>query len=154
VATGSGNSARLVSAVRGQVATLDKQVPVYEIAPVEDLVTRSVARQRFDVFLLALFASVALVLAAVGIYGVLGFTVSCRTKEIGIRLALGATPASTMALLVSQGMKLVLFGLATGMITSLLMVRLIRGLLFQVSPADPPTYAATAMALALTGALA
>jgi predicted permease len=144
----------LAAAVRAQVGAFDRNVPVYDATRMEELVVRSIARQRFELFLLAIFASIALVLAAVGIYGVLAFSVSGRTQEIGVRLALGATPSSTIALVLSQGMRSVFVGIAAGMMTSLMLARLIRGLLFQVSPADPLTFVAVALLVTMIGVAA
>jgi putative ABC transport system permease protein len=144
----------VTTAVRSQVQSLDRNVPVYNAAAMDELVSHSIGRQRFELFLLVLFASIALALAAIGIYGVLAFLVHRRTHEIGVRLALGATPAHTMALVLLQGMKLVFAGLAIGSILSLLLIRLMRGLLFQVSPSDPLTFAAVATTLVVIGALA
>jgi putative ABC transport system permease protein len=127
---------------------------VYDVIHIEELVSQSMARQRFELFLLALFAALALMLAAVGIYGLLAFTVNRRTHEIGLRMALGAPADNVLRLVVSQGMKLVLLGLACGGIASLLLMRLMRGLLFELSPADPLTVAAASLLLALVGALA
>ena len=146
--------AALTAAVRAQVAHLDRNVPVYGAISMDELAVRSIARQRFELFLLALFALMALVLAAVGIYGVLAFSVSARTHEIGVRLALGATPGATTALVLSQGMRSVLFGIAAGTCMSLILVRLIQGLLFQVSPADPLTFAGVALLVTTIGVLA
>jgi putative ABC transport system permease protein len=154
VLRGSADSASLVSAVRDQVAALDRQVPVYEVAHLEDLVTHSTARQRFELFLLALFASLALALAAVGIYGLLAFTVTRRTQEIGVRIALGAHPRNVLALVMAQGMKLVLLGLAAGIAASLSLTRLMSSLLFRVDPFDPLTLGVVTFILAAIAALA
>ena len=150
----NADSASLVAAARAQIATLDKQVPVYEVARVQDLVVHSMARQRFELFLLALFALLALALAAIGIYALLSFTVSRRTNEIGIRMALGAQPQNVLALVMTQGMKLVLFGLAAGTVVSLLLTRLMSTLLFRVHPFDPLSLTIVTVLLAGTAALA
>jgi putative ABC transport system permease protein len=144
----------VVPAVRAQVAALDKGVPVYRVATMEQLLNTSLAPRQFNLFLLALFAALALILAAVGIYGVLAFTISRRTHEIGIRLALGAQQKRIFHLIVWQGMKLVLAGLAIGAITSVALTRLMSSLLFQVSATDPATFAVVAVLLALTALLA
>ena len=141
--------ASLISAARTQVAALDKGVPVYQVATMDQLLSNSVAPQRFNLFLLGLFAALALTLAAVGIYGVLSFGVSQRTHEIGIRLALGAHPRDVLRLVVRQGMKLALTGLAIGVVASLALTRLMASLLFEVSATDPATFAAVAILLAL-----
>lgn len=146
--------AALVSGVRSQVAAMDPEVPVYGITRMDELVGRSLARQRFELLLLALFAVIALALAAAGIYGLLAFTVSRRTQEIGLRMAVGANRRDVLALVMSQGMKLVLLGLGVGIAGSFALMSLMRGLLYRVNPFDPFSLAAVTVGLALTGALA
>lgn len=154
VVRGAADSASLASAVRTQVAALDKQVPVYDVTPLENLVSHSIARQRFELFLLGLFASLALALATVGIYALLAFTVSRRTHEIGVRMTLGAHPQDVLALVISQGMKLVLFGLGVGLVASFLLTRLMSSLLFHVHPFDPLSLGIVTLLLAAIAALA
>jgi predicted permease len=135
--------------VRAQVAALDKGVPVYQVATMDQLLSSSVAPQRFNLFLLGIFAALALILAAVGIYGVLAFSASRRTHEIGIRLALGAQPNEILRLIAWQGMRLVAIGLAFGVLASFVLTRLMASLLYGVSATDPLTYLAVAILLAL-----
>jgi ABC-type antimicrobial peptide transport system permease subunit len=144
----------VMAAVRSHVNGLDRGVAVYGAASMEALVARSVGRQRFELFLLALFASTALALAAIGIYGVLAFSVACRTQDIGTRLALGAPPARVMTLVLGDGLRLVLSGVAFGVLASVLATRLMRGLLFHVSPTDPLTFAAVVAILIGVGVAA
>ena len=144
----------LTAAVRSEVAAIDRQVPIYDVTTVDDVVSQSIARQRFELTLLALFAVVALVLAAVGVYGLLSFSVGRRTHEIGLRIALGAPPRRVLAAVVSQGLKLVLLGVALGTLMSSLLTGLLKGLLFQLSPSDPLTFATVASILTLVGTLA
>lgn len=146
--------ASVISAARAQVAAIDKGVPVYQVATMDELLSRSVAPQRFDVFLLGLFAALALVLAAIGIYGVLSFGVSQRTHEIGIRLALGAHPREILRLIVRQGLQLVVVGLILGIVASLALTRFMSSLLFEVRATDPLTFVAVAVLLALVALLA
>jgi putative ABC transport system permease protein len=146
--------ATLLALVRSHIAALDPDVPVYNAARLRDLVDQSMGRQHFDLQLLGLFALGGLALAAVGIYGVLSCAVSRRVREIGVRMALGAAPRQALVLVVSQGMKLVAFGLGIGGLAALSLMRVVRGLLFQTSPADPVTFAAVAAILALVGVLA
>jgi predicted permease len=141
--------ASVLAAALAQVAALDKGVPAYQVATMDQLLSRSQAPERFNLFLLGLFAALALVLAAVGIYGVLSFGVSQRTNEIGIRLALGAHPQDVLQLVVRQGMKLVLAGLVIGVAASAALTRLMAALLFDVRATDPLTFAAVAMLLLL-----
>ncbi len=146
--------AALAGTVRREIAELDRQVPVYDVTSMEDVVSHSVARLHFESLLFGAFAAVALALAAVGIYGLMAFTVNRRTPEIGLRIALGAQPSRVMALIVSQGMKLVLAGAAAGIVMSLALDRLLRDLLFELSPADPLTLVADILLVAAMGALA
>jgi putative ABC transport system permease protein len=141
--------ARMAAGVREQVAALDRGVPVYQIATMDQLLDRSVAPQRFNLFLLGLFAALALGLAAVGIYGVLAFSVGRRTHEIGIRLALGAHQHDILRLIVAQGMKLVLLGIILGTAGAAALTRLMASLLYAVSSTDPATFIAVPVLLAL-----
>ena len=104
----------MASAVRKEIAALDSGVPTYQVAPIDQLLSASVANERFNLFLLVLFAALALGLAAVGIYGVLAFGVSRRSREIGIRLALGARRRDVLRPVVRQGMQLVIAGVLLG----------------------------------------
>jgi putative ABC transport system permease protein len=131
----------LVSAIRREVQTLDPAVPLYQVRTMEQVVAADTATRRFAMLLQLLFAIVALALSAVGLYGVLAFTVARRTGEIGIRMALGATRADIRRMVVGQGMGLVVIALALGMIGALATGRLLASLLFGVSPGDPLTYA-------------
>jgi putative ABC transport system permease protein len=144
----------MVDAVRRRVAALDPEAPVYDVALAEQLVRRSTAPRRLDLLLLGIFAGLALLLAVVGIYGLLAHMVTRRTREIGIRLALGARPAGVLRLVIGEGMRLVLGGLAIGTLASLALTGLMRSLLYGVKPADPMTFGAVAAVLVAAGALA
>jgi putative ABC transport system permease protein len=144
----------MVSAVRRRIAALDPEAPLYDVALAEQLVGRSIAPRRLDLLLLGIFAALALLLAVVGIYGLLAYAVGRRTREIGIRLALGARPAGILRLVIGEGMRLVLGGLAIGIVASLALTRLMQSLLYGVKPADPTTFGAVAILLATAGALA
>jgi putative ABC transport system permease protein len=148
------NPADVMAKIRAEAARLDRGVPVYDVRRLTEIVRGSMARQRFELLLLAVFAAAALLLAAVGIYGLLAFTVSCRVQEIGLRMALGARPSGVLALVLARGMKLVALGVAAGLAASLALTRLLTTLLYDVSPADPLTLAAVSFILALAGALA
>jgi putative ABC transport system permease protein len=144
----------MVAAVRRRIATLDPEAPLYDVALAEQLVDRSVAPRRLDLLLLGIFAALALLLAVVGIYGLLAYAVGRRTREIGIRLALGARPAGILRLVIGEGMRLVLGGLAIGGLASLALTQLMQSLLYGVKPVDPMTFGAVAILLAAAGALA
>jgi putative ABC transport system permease protein len=131
----------LVSAIRREVHALDPSVPLYQVRTMEQVIADGTATRRFAMLLQLLFALVALMLSAVGLYGVLAFTVARRTGEIGIRMALGATSAEIRRMVVRQGMRLVAIALAVGVIGALATGRLLGSLLFGVSPRDPLTYA-------------
>ena len=142
------------SAVRQAVAAVDRGVPVYQVATMDQLLNASVASERFNSFLLLLFAALALGLTAVGIYGVLAFGVSQRRREIGIRLALGAHPRDVLRLVVRQGMQLVAAGILLGISGALALTRLMASLLYGVSPSDPATFVVVSVLLALVALVA
>ncbi len=128
------------SEVREQLAALDRGVPVYEVTTMDQVLRDSVGAERFDTFLLTLFATLALALATIGLYGVLAFTVSRRTREIGIRLALGARREQVFRLIIQQGMTSVMIGLGLGLVASLFLTRWMASLLYGVSAQDPLTF--------------
>ena len=140
--------------IRSQVRGVDANTPVIELRPVSELIDLSVAEPRFRTILLSSFALTSLCLAAVGIFGVLSFLVSERTREIGIRMALGARPRTIFRDVLAQGSWLVAIGSALGLAGGSALTRWIRGLLFQVSPADPLTLAAATLLLALIALIA
>lgn len=137
----------VASAIRNTVAALDPQQPVAQISPMTALLERSVAQSRFNAMLLAAFAAMALVLAAVGIYGVISYGVSIRTQEIGVRMALGANRRSVVSMVLKESLALVAFGLFAGLLLALALTRLIATLLFGVRTADPVVYAAISLVL-------
>jgi ABC-type antimicrobial peptide transport system permease subunit len=125
---------------------MDASLPIRRLGPMNDLLSDSVAPARWSLTLLGTFAGVALALAAIGIFGVLSFVVTQRMRELGIRVALGASPARLRRMVVTQSLGLVLVGAAIGLAGALAMSRFMQQLLFGVSPMDPPTYvAATAV---------
>src|SRR5262245_53486481 len=130
----------LISAVRGVVQELDRDQPVYGVASMEQLLSRSTLQRRFNMTLLAIFAGLALILAGVGIYGVMAYAVTERTREIGIRMALGAQTSDALKLVIRQGMRLTLVGVALGLMGAFALTRLLKNLLFNVTPTDPLTF--------------
>jgi putative ABC transport system permease protein len=132
--------ASLAGAVRHEIAGVDSQVPVTDVFTMDEVVAASVAKQRFSVLLFALFAAIALVLASVGIYGVISYGVAQRTNEIGIRMALGAEKRDVLAMIVGEGMKPALLGAAVGIAAAFALTRLLATLLYGVKPGDPATF--------------
>ncbi|MGH9662909.1 MAG: FtsX-like permease family protein, partial [Bryobacteraceae bacterium] len=141
------NPATLTSAIRRVVATIDKDQPISGVATMKQLVGDSVSTRRTTLVLLGLFSALALILAAIGIYGVISHSVEQRTHEIGIRLALGAQRGDVLHLILRQGAKIAGAGVATGLAASFGLTRLMANLLFSVSAADPVTFAAVALVL-------
>jgi predicted permease len=147
-----GDPAALAPAVRREIREMHGDIPVYNLKPMAQRVSESLARRRFSMLLLAVFAALAAALAAVGIYGVIAFLVEQGTREIGIRMALGATPRSIALLVLRHGLVLAAAGIAAGLVGAFLVTRVIASLLFGVGLADAPTYAAV-VALVLVTAL-
>jgi predicted permease len=139
----------LARAAKREVRALDADLPVYNVKIMAERINESLARQRFSMVLLALFAGVALVLAAIGAYGVMAYLVSQGTRDLGIRIALGATPRDILLLVVRQGMAVALGGVAAGLLLALALGRAVRGLLFGVEATDPLTFTAIATLLSL-----
>jgi putative ABC transport system permease protein len=150
----TGEPAGLAAAVRQAVSATDIEQPIHRIRTMDEAVSVSLARRRLSALLTGAFAALALLLAAVGIYGVLAWTVSERTREFGIRLALGAQTGAVLKLVIGQGMKLTLLGVAVGMAASLPAAKAMKSLLFGVGAGDPTTFAAIALLLVLTALLA
>jgi len=144
----AANPARLIPALKGQVWGLDRDLPITELMTLEQALSDALARPRFNLVLLSTFALLAVILSAVGIYGLLSYSVSQRTREIGIRLALGAEPRDILRLAVGQGMVLTLIGAAIGLVSAVALTRFIASLLFGVSPTDPLTFALITLLLA------
>ena len=150
----AGNPLALTAAVKREIREVDRGLPLYRVLTMEQRIAHSLARQRFTMQLLGLFAGVALALAAIGIYGVLSYLVSQGTREIGIRMALGATQGGILALVVRQGMALALTGLALGLAAAAALTRVMRSLLFGVAATDPSTFAAIALLLSAVALVA
>jgi putative ABC transport system permease protein len=144
----------VLNAVRAQVAASDPEQPVYDVSTMEQRLADSVAPRRFNMLLLGAFALLALMLAGVGIYGVMSYSVVQRTHEIGVRMALGALGGDVLRMVVGQGMKLALVAAAVGLAAALALTRVIASLLYGVGPADFATFAAVSLLLLLVAFLA
>jgi putative ABC transport system permease protein len=144
----------LTAAVTRAVQAIDKDLPIAEVATLDDILARESSTRRLNTLLFSVFASLALVLAATGVYGVLSYSVSQRTHEVGIRMALGAGRRNVLRLFMGQGMRLVLLGLVIGMGGAFALTRLLSSLLFGVSTTDKTTFAFVAIGLAIVGLLA
>ena len=150
----AGAPAPLTSAIRAAIVSVDKDQPVFETATMEQIVRNSVSPQRITFILLGAFSALALVLAAIGIYGVVSYSVAQRRQEIGIRMALGAQPSEVLRMVIAQGARLAAIGLIIGIVAALALTRLLASLLYSVSPSDPATFATVTVVLALTAAAA
>jgi predicted permease len=144
----AGDPALLGAAVISDMRQHNSAVPIRNMRLMEDLVNRAIAPQRFNLFILGLFGALGLLLAAVGIYGVMAYSVSQRTDEIGLRMALGAQSLDVLKLIVKQGMTMALAGVAIGLIASFALTQLVKSLLFGVSATDPLTFIAVSLMLA------
>jgi putative ABC transport system permease protein len=150
----AGDPTRIVAAVNDAVHGLDPSLPIYRMQPMSDVVADSLVRPRFLSILLGSFSAIALVLAAVGIYGVMAYSVSQRTQEIGIRMALGARALDVLSLVLGQGIKLAGAGVVIGLAGAFALTRVMSTLLFEVSVTDPATFAAVVVLLAVVALLA
>jgi predicted permease len=139
----------LVGPVRGQVRVLDPDLPVYQLRTMDQLLSEMIAQRRFSMTLLGTFAALALLLGIIGVYGVTAYLVAQRTREVGLRIALGAQPEQLVRMVVGQGMKVAITGLVVGLIGALVLTRLMAGMLYGVSPTDLATLAAVTALLAL-----
>jgi putative ABC transport system permease protein len=143
-------AATLVRSARALAAELDPDQPVFGIETLTDMRDSNIATERLTVLLVGAFALLALLLAVVGLYGVLSYRVEQRRREIGVRVALGAQRQQVMRLVVGQGLRLAALGIAVGLVGALALTRVLQGLLFEVRPTDPATYALiTALVLAV-----
>ncbi|HKV35469.1 MAG TPA: ABC transporter permease [Pyrinomonadaceae bacterium] len=149
VVRSSGDPLALVGAIENQVWSIDKNLPVAEIRTMQEVIAGSIEQHRFNLFLLGLFAFVALVLALVGIYGVMSEAVNARTHEIGIRMALGARAADVLRMVVGQGMALAVIGIVIGLFGAFWLTRFMSTLLYEVSPTDSVTFLLIPLVVAL-----
>jgi putative ABC transport system permease protein len=150
----SSDPANLNAAVRNQIASVDKDVPVSNMITMEQVVSTSMAPRSFNMVLLSIFAVAALILAIVGIYGVLSYSVTQRTHELSLRMALGAQRNDVLKLVLSQGMKLIVIGVIIGLVGAFILMRLISSLLFGVNPSDPLTFGLIAGLLSVVALVA
>jgi predicted permease len=151
---GATDPAGLIASLRRELKAIDPSLPLNQALTMEEIVSRSVWRPRLYAILFGLFATIALLLAAVGIYGVMSYSVTQRFHEIGVRMALGASGADVLRLIVSRGLKLTLLGVFIGLAGASGVTRLMAPLLFGVSPTDPLTFAGVALALVSVALLA
>jgi predicted permease len=145
----AGPPMALASALIREVHQLDPDQPVADVRPMEEVVDQAVANARFNTLLLGVFAGVAFVLAAVGIYGVISYDVTERTNEIGIRMALGAQPKDVLKLVLGQGARLAVYGIVAGLLGATALTRLMGAMLYGVNPTDALTFAAISILLAI-----
>lgn len=150
----SGDPNQLIAAVRQQVKAIDTDQPIYGIRTMDEIRAESVAPERLNLTLLSIFAAIALVLAMVGIYGVMSYSVTQRTHEIGIRMAIGAQPRDVFRMVIRQGMLLAFTGVVLGLISAFSLTRLMATMLFSVEPTDPATFAAITILLSLVALVA
>ncbi len=149
-----GDPVSLMAPLRRAIATVDPALPLYDLGTMQGRVMDSLAQSRFSTMLLTAFGTIALILAAIGVYGVISYGVAQRTQEIGIRMALGARHADVVGMVVRHGALLAGIGLGVGLAGALALSRLIASLLFQVSPSDPPTFATGMIVLTAVAVLA
>ena len=138
----------LASAIREAVACLDKQLPIYDVRPLDEYVAAAQSTRRFTMLLVSVFASAAVALACIGVYGVMAYSVTRRRREFGVRLALGARPHQIVRVVIREGAFLTMIGLALGIIAASVSARLLKTQLFGVAPDDSTSYAAALLVLA------
>jgi putative ABC transport system permease protein len=147
VVKSSVDRAGLLAEIRAAVASIDKDEPIFAISTMNELLQKDVSTSSMTLRLLGLFSILALLLAAIGIYGVISYSVTQRTREIGIRMAFGAQQTNVLRTILHQGSRMALAGVGIGILAALALTRLMSGLLFSVSPSDPGTFGAVAMLL-------
>jgi putative ABC transport system permease protein len=150
----NSDPANSISAVTSAIHQVGPDLPVVEVMSMNDVIAQSVSPQRFNMLLLACFAGLALILAAVGIYSVLSYTVRRRIREIGIRMALGASNQDVVQMVLTDGLKPILVGVILGLAAALALSRVVSSLIYGVRATDPLTFAAVALLLLLVGVFA
>jgi putative ABC transport system permease protein len=143
----AGDASRFQTAIQKEIRALDPEQPIADVRTMKEVIARSIARPRFNTLLLTIFAGVALVLASVGLYGVMNYSATQRTHEVGIRMALGATRTDIMRLVVGNGMLLTLIGIGIGVVASLGLTRVMASLLFGITATDGPTFLGVSVVL-------
>src|SRR5262249_55367766 len=143
-----GEPKNLIAAIRHEVETLDKNLPVYNVRTFTELIAQSIYQERLIATLSSFFGLLALLLAALGLYGVLAYAVARRTRELGIRLALGAQTSDVLKLVVRHGMALVLVGIGLGLVAAWALTRVLANLLYGISATDPLTFVSLPLMLA------
>jgi putative ABC transport system permease protein len=154
VVRSSGNAQQIVPAIRAQLATMDDTLPLARVRTMDELLDESLLQQRFRTWLISGFAALALLLSAIGIYALISYSVSQRTREIGVRVALGAQPSNVLGMVLNEGLKLLLFGLLLGWIGALGATRVMRSLLYSTSATDAVSFVATSVTLIVVALLA
>jgi putative ABC transport system permease protein len=154
VAQSKSDPGAIAGPLRAAVTSVDKSLPVFALKPMTEYMHDSLSRRRFNMVLLIIFSGLALVLAAVGIYGVISYGITQRTHELGVRMALGAQPRDVVTLVVRQAMTVALAGVGIGLLAALALTRVIKSLLFNVGVTDPLTFAAIASLMTLIALLA
>lgn len=150
----TGDPKGMIAAVRSEIASMDSEVPIYDARTLDDYLARSVEQQRFNSFLVGAFAGCALLLTVVGLYGVTSYSVAQHTRDIGVRMALGASRAHVMRMVLGRGASLAAIGIGTGAIAAAIATRFMASLLYGVRPFDAATYAGVAALLAAAALLA
>jgi putative ABC transport system permease protein len=154
VARTQGEPMSLVSGIQKELRSIDEQQALFQIRTLDEVISNSLAQRRFNSLLMVIFAALAGLLAAVGIYGVIAYSVTQRTHEIGVRLALGAQPLDVLKMVLGQGVKLSLVGIALGLVASFALTRLLSSLLYGVSATDPATFLGIPLLLIALASLA
>jgi putative ABC transport system permease protein len=150
----AGDPLVLASALRRLISEIDKTQPVYDVKTLDEALADSIAPRRLNLYLMGTLAAAALLLAMIGVYGVIAYSVAQRTHEIGVRMALGATRPEVIRMVVRQGLGMALAGITAGVAGAFALTRLMESLLYQVKPTDPQTFVAVAAILALTALIA
>jgi putative ABC transport system permease protein len=145
----TGDPAHMEGAIRAAVHSLNESTPVYQVSTLEDYVSSSAAQPRFQMFVLTCFATIALILAAIGLYGLLSYMVAQRTLETGLRMALGGQRSDVLGMIIRQGIRFAVVGIGLGIAASIAVTRLLSGMLYGVRPSDPATFVATTCLLLL-----